>query len=190
MKTAFKSFLIVAGISLVFMSAVSAQKYSTKNGRISFYSETAAEKIEAQNTQVNSALDISTGDFVFKTLIRGFEFEKALMQEHFNENYMESEKFPNSTFKGKVTNLKDINFAKDGKYNATVEGDLLIHGVTKKVSVKGTFEIKAGSVFADTKFNVLIKDYNIKVPNTVINNISESIEIRVSVELKKLTTDK
>jgi hypothetical protein len=186
----FKTISITASVLLMMISTVSAQKYSTKNGRISFYSETAAEKIEAQNTQVNSALDIATGDFVFKTLIRGFEFEKALMQEHFNENYLESDKFPNSTFKGKVTNLKDVNFAKDGKYNVTVEGDLTMHGITKKVSVKGTMEVKAGSIYADSKFKVLIKDYNIKVPNTVINNIAESIEIKVSVELKKLITDK
>jgi polyisoprenoid-binding protein YceI len=190
MNNTSKSFIIASAISLIFTLSVDAQKYSTRNGRISFFSETAAEKIEAQNTQVNSALDIASGDFVFKTLIRGFEFEKALMQEHFNENYMESEKYPNSTFKGKVTNLKDVNFAKDGKYNVTVEGDLLIHGTTKKVSVKGTFEIKTGSVFADAKFKVLLKDYDIKVPNTVINKISESIEIRVSVELKKLTLEK
>jgi polyisoprenoid-binding protein YceI len=183
-------YILFTSLFLAISSVTSAQKYSTKNGRISFYSETPAEKIEAQNNQVNSALDIATGDFVFKTLIRGFEFPKALMQEHFNENYMESEKYPSSTFKGKVSNLKDINFSKDGKYNAIVDGDLLIHGVTKRVSVKGTFEIKAGSIFGDAKFNILIKDYNIKIPNTVVNNISESLEIKVSVELKKLTTDK
>jgi polyisoprenoid-binding protein YceI len=190
MLSMFKSIIIAVSFSLLLTSTVSAQKYSSKNGRISFYSETAVEKIEAENTQVNSALDIATGDFVFKTLIRGFEFQKALMQEHFNENYMESDKYPNATFNGKVTNLKDINLAKDGKYNVTVDGDLTMHGVIKKISVKGTMEVKAGSIFADSKFNVLIKDYDIKIPNTVINNISESIEIKVSVELKKLTTYK
>ena len=82
-----------------------AQKYITKNGYIKFYSETPIETIEAHNRQVNSALDRETGDFVFKVLMRSFEFEKALMQEHFNENYVESENFPNATFKGKVTNL-------------------------------------------------------------------------------------
>jgi len=190
MNCIFKTLFILAVLLFVSASVVSAQKYSTKNGRISFFSETSAEKIEAQNSQVNSALDIQTGDFVFKTLIRAFEFEKALMQEHFNENYLESDKFPSSTFKGKVSNLKEINFSKDGKYNVTVEGDLLIHGITRKISVKGIFEIMAGSIFGDARFNVLLKDYNIKVPNTVINNISESIEIKVSVELKKLTIDK
>jgi polyisoprenoid-binding protein YceI len=183
-------FIIVVMLILTGVPASFAQKYSTRNGKISFYSETPAEKIEAQNNQVNSALDISTGDFVFKTLIRGFEFSKALMQEHFNENYMESDKYPNSVFKGKVSNLKDINFNRDGRYNAVVDGDLTIHGVTKKISVKGIFEIKGGTISGESKFNILIKDFDIKIPNTVVNNISETLEIKVSVELKKLATDK
>ena len=186
MNATFKSLLVAASLSFCIISAASAQKYATKNGKISFFSQTAVEKIEAHNNQVNSAMDIANGDFVFKALIRGFEFEKALMQEHFNENYMESDKYPNSIFKGKISNIKDINFTKDGKYNVTVEGDLTIHNITQKVSVKGTIELKSGEIRADAKFNVLLKDYNIKVPNTVINNISENIEIKVNVELKNL----
>lgn len=186
MNATFKSILIAVGLSFCIVSAANAQKYATKNGKISFFSQTAMEKIEAHNNQVNSALDISNGDFVFKALIRGFEFEKALMQEHFNENYLESDKHPNSIFKGKIMNIKDINFTKDGNYNVMVEGDLTIHNVTNKVSVKGTVEVKAGDILADAKFNVLLKDYRIKVPNTVINNISETIEIKVQVELKNL----
>jgi len=72
---------------------------------------------------VNAALDTESGDFVFRVLIRSFEFEKALMQEHFNENYLESHKFPNASFQGKVTNLSEIDFTKDGTYEATVEGN-------------------------------------------------------------------
>ena len=187
MNATFKSIFIAFGLSLCVISAASAQKYATKNGKISFFSQTPAEKIEAHNNQVNSALDIANGDFVFKVLIMGFEFEKALMQEHFNENYLESDKFPNSTFKGKITNISDINFSKDGKYNVMVEGDLTIHNVTKKVSVPGTIEIKAGDIMAEAKFDVLLNDYSIKVPNTVINSISETQEITVNVELKKLS---
>ena len=185
MNTRIKSLLITAMCLLIFSGAY-AQKYSTKNGKISFFSQTPVETIEAHNNQVNSALDITNGDFVFKVLIKGFEFERALMQEHFNENYLESDKYPNSTFRGKITNIKDINFARDGKYSAVVEGDLTIHNVTKKVSVKGTIEVKAGEIQADAKFNVLLKDYDIKVPNTVINSISQSQEVTVSIGLKKL----
>ena len=94
------SFLLIFGL-LISLPAFS-QKYLTKNGSIRFYSETPMETIQADNKQVNSALDVQTGDFVFKVLIKSFLFEKALMQEHFNENYMESDKMPDATFTGKI----------------------------------------------------------------------------------------
>ena len=114
-------------------SSVFAQKYMTKNGKITFNSDAPMEKIEGKNNQVKVIIDATTGDLAFQVLITSFEFKQALMQEHFNENYMESPKYPNSLFKGKITNAKDVNFTKNGKYNAVVEGDLTIHGVTKKV---------------------------------------------------------
>ena len=89
-----------------------AQRFITKTGHIKLFSEASLEKIEANNRQVNSALDAGTGDFVFSVLLKSFEFEKALMQEHFNENYVESDKFPKSTFVGKVTNIKDVTLQK------------------------------------------------------------------------------
>lgn len=162
-----------------------AQKYITKNGFIQFYSDGQMEDIKADNKQVSAALDAATGEFIFKVLMKSFEFEKALMQEHFNENYVESEKYPNATFKGKITNLKDVNFTKDGKYNVTVEGDLTMHGVTKKVTEKGVLEIKGGKIIATSTFSVLLSDYNISIPKAVTNNISNSIEIRVNITLDK-----
>ena len=128
--------LIIPVTFLLFALTVNAQKYITKNGYVSFFGHTPMEDIKADNNQVASILDISTGEIAFQVLIKSFQFEKALMQEHFNENYLESEKFPRSTFSGKITNLSEVNFSKSGKYEATVEGDLLIHGVTKKISTK------------------------------------------------------
>lgn len=178
---------IVLTVSLLIaVSALFAQKYITKNGHIKFYSETPMETIEAHNRQVNSALDISTGDFVFKVLIKSFEFEKALMQEHFNENYMESDKMPDATFTGKITNLSAINFTKDGSYEATIEGDLKIHGVTQKVTHQGTLEVTAGKITGKSVFSVKLADYEIKVPKTVVNNIAEEIQITVDVNLEPL----
>ena len=107
---------------------------------IRFYSKSQLEKIEAVNRQVNTALLVQTGDFVFRVLIKSFNFEKALMQEHFNENYLESDKYPEATFLGKIINIKDINFTKEGSYPATVEGKLTIHGQTQLV--KGTVPSK------------------------------------------------
>ena len=104
-----KTSLLLLGV--VFSITVLSQRYITKNGHIQFYSETPMETIEAHNRQVNSALDLSTGDFVFKVLMKSFEFEKALMQEHFNENYVESDKFPRAEFEGRILNFSSIDFS-------------------------------------------------------------------------------
>jgi hypothetical protein len=181
-----KKITILLVIFMVTVTLANAQKYMTKAGTINFSSDTPMEKIAAVNHQVNSALDFTTGNFVFKVLIRGFEFEKALMQEHFNENYMESEKFPNSTFNGKITTIKDVNLAKDGVYKVVAEGDLTLHGVTNKVKINGTLEVKGGKVLGKATFDVAPKDYNITIPKAVIKNISEAIQIDVNISLDKL----
>lgn len=177
-------FLIFLGIVLT--QGVFAQRYLTKTGKISFFSQTPLENIEAHNNQVNSALDIKTGDFVFKILMKSFEFEKALMQEHFNENYVESDKYPNATLKGKVVNLSQIDFSKNGTYKAEIEGDLTIHGVTQPVKESGTFEVKDGKVNGKSKFAILLADHKISVPAPVVDNIAKEIEITVDVMLEKI----
>ncbi len=118
---------------LIVFNIVNAQRYNTKNGTIKFISETPLENITAVNRQVYSTLDISSGDFDFKVLMKSFEFEKQLMQEHFNIKYAESDKYPEATFKGRISNLLNIDFSKDGSYSAIIEGELFIHGVTQKV---------------------------------------------------------
>ena len=174
--------LCIAAVSL----AAHAQKFITKTGHIKFFSESSLEKIEAHNHQVNAALNVATGDFVFKVLMKSFDFEKALMQEHFNENYVESDKYPNATFAGKVINIKEVNINKDGTYNAEIQGALTIHGVTKQVQTKCSLEVKEGKILGKAKFSILLSDYNIKIPGAVINNISNEIEITVEVILEKI----
>lgn len=181
-----KKTIILSVFMLIATNFMFAQKYFTKTGTIQFYSKAQLEEITATSKQVSAILDITTGDFQFKLLMKTFEFEKALMQEHFNEKYVESDKYPDATFKGKIVNLKDVNFTKDGKYNVTVEGDLTIHGVTKKVTQQGVLEIKDGKITATSTFNILLADYNVTIPNTVVNNISKTIEIRVNTVLVKL----
>jgi hypothetical protein len=176
--------LIIAVLALG--TQVQAQKYITKNGKIHFYSDAPAEKIEAFNHQVNSALDISTGDFIFRVLMKSFQFEKALMQEHFNENYVESHKYPNATFTGKVTNFNEIDFKKAGTYQAKIEGDLTIHGITQKISEQGTFEVKNDKIHGKSTFYVAVADYDIKIPQAVITNIAEKIEVNVDILLEPL----
>lgn len=180
-----KQIIIAALFLITATGAVQAQKYITKTGHIRFFSTTPMEDIEAHNRQVNAAIDSQTGDFVFKVLMKSFQFEKALMQEHFNENYVESDKYPNASFKGKISNIKDVDFSKPGKYEVTVEGDLTIKDVTKKISEKGTLEVAGDKVTGKSTFFVQLADYNIKVPAAVAANIAKSIRVDVDVNMDK-----
>jgi hypothetical protein len=162
-----------------------AQVYYTKNGSVSFFSKTALENIDAQNNQVISVLNMGTGALQFSLLNNAFHFPKAKMEGDFNEDYMESDKYPRSTFKGTITNLSDVNFNKDGTYAVNVNGDLTIHGVTKNISSSGTITIKNGNVSATSSFKVLVRDYRINVPSIVSNKIAESIEVNVSCNYQK-----
>lgn len=157
-----------------------AQKYFTKNGNISFFSATSVENIKADNNQVMSVLNPSTGELQFSVLVKNFHFKKTLMEEHFNENYMESDKFPKSTFKGTITDISKVNFTKDGNYPVTVSGDLSMHGITKKVSSDGKISISGGKITGTSVFTVALADYNISIPKVVENNISKTIEITVN----------
>lgn len=178
---------IILSLSLIVLMILSSygQRFITKNGHIWFHSEAPLETIEAHNKQVNAALDIETGDFVFRVLMKSFIFEKALMQEHFNENYVESDKYPNASFKGKITNMDKIDFTKEGSYEATIEGDLTIHDVSNKVSTTGTFQVKSDMIHGISKFPVSIADYDISIPGAVAGKIAEVVDINVDVKLKE-----
>lgn len=175
---------LVLTIGLMFLAVgLNAQKFMTKNGYIGFFSHTPIEDIKADNNQVASILDTSTGEIVFQALMKSFKFEKALMEEHFNENYVESEKFPKSTFKGKIVNLSDVNFSKPGVYKATVTGDLTIHGITKNISEPGEIEIAGDGINARSKFIIIPEDYNIEIPAVVRENIAKEITVTVEVKM-------
>jgi hypothetical protein len=177
-------FILVFFLNIIL--AANAQKYMTKNGYIGFLSQTPLETIKADNNQVVGALDISTGDIVFQALIKSFHFERALMEEHFNENYMESDKIPKATFKGKITNLSSVDFTKSGTYDVTVEGDLTIHNVTKKFSTKGTVEVVSGGINANSKFSLVPEDYNITIPGVVRNKIDKNLEVTIAMKYTPL----
>jgi hypothetical protein len=177
-----KKCLMLAIVAVMMSLFVKAQdKYITKTGHIWFYSHTPMEDIEAHNKQVATILDTKSGEMVFTALMKSFEFKRALMQEHFNENYVESDKFPKAQFKGKITNLSQINFSKEGIYNADVEGDLTIHGVTKKITAKGTFEVKEGKILAKAKINIVPQDYGIEIPSLVKEKFAESMETSIDL---------
>jgi hypothetical protein len=178
MKTAF---LIALTLALTVATAYGQDKYVSKNGHIWIYSQTPLETIEAHNNQAASVLTPSTGDIAFQLLIKSFKFERALMEEHFNENYMESAKYPKSDFKGKIANLNDIDFTRDGKYKAIVEGKLSIHNTTNEVRQSGTIVVKGSAITVNAKFDVTPQDYGIEIPGIVRDKIAKTVAINVEM---------
>ena len=163
--------LTVKGFSQIYLS-------KDKSAQIKFFSETPVENISATNDAVTSILNSTTDSIVVKVPVNAFIFPKSLMQEHFNENYMESKKFATSEFRGKVN--EDIDYTKNGEYAATCTGNLRIHGVTKPVTLKGTMKVAEGKVTLDSKFSVKLVDYNIEVPKVVFKNIAEDIQVTMT----------
>ncbi|WP_276133529.1 YceI family protein [Polluticoccus soli] len=174
-----KKMMIVA-VLVCSSTTLFAQKYMTRTGKASFFSATSLENIEAFNNEVAGIVDSKSGDVVFQVPIKSFKFEKALMQEHFNENYMESDKFPKAEFKGKIVDLSGVNFSKDGTYNVKTNGKLTIHGVTRDVSMPGTVVVKGNTATVSSKFNVKTADYNISIPKMVEGKVAKTIEVTVN----------
>jgi hypothetical protein len=161
--------------------AAIAQKYSTEKTFVSFFSDAAIEDITAENTKAVGAFNASTGDIAFSVPIKDYEFQKSLMKEHFNEKYMETEKFPKSTFQGKVTGF-DANAT--AVQQVTSKGKLTIHGQTKEVDIPGTIEKQGEKLLMKSKFIVKLEDYNITIPQLLWQNIAEQVEVTVEFTFK------
>ena len=166
--------------------SLQAQKYFTREGKVSFFSDTPMEKIEAHNQQATAVVDLSNGNIEFAVLIKAFRFEKALMQEHFNENYMESTKYPKATFKGQVVDFAKIDLKKDGSVTLKVKGTLTIKDVTKNVETEGTFVVAKGALSAKSAFKIAVSDYNISIPKLVADKIAKTVDIKVDAALAPL----
>ncbi len=162
-----------------------SQKMITRSGEIKFEASMPAfEEVAAKNNTVSCLFDTSTGEIAVLALVKGFRFKVPLMEEHFNENYIESDQFPKATFKGKVTNFV-VSKVTTSKTSFDVEGDLTLHGVTKKVKTKITFLQSGEKLIASCTFKVKPSDYNIKIPSVVKSKIAESVEIDLKFELEK-----
>ena len=160
-----------------------SQLYFTKSGRISFISKAPLEDIEAVNKTVDCLLNSSTGSIQFSVLIKGFEFQKALMQEHFNENYMESNKFPRASFKGTIINNAEINYSIKGTYKAVVKGELTIRGISKTIETTGIVRVN-DNIQVEANFSVQISDYNISIPSLVKDKVANSVKVSVQARLE------
>lgn len=181
-----KNLVILTSFVLLSTAAQAQNRFFTRTGKIYFTSKAPMEDIEGKNRTVTAVLDTKSGAFQFSVQMKSFEFEKALMQQHFNENYVESDKYPDATFKGVVANNSAVNYAKDGSYNVTVRGKLTMHNVTKDVEVPGTIRIANGKVNAAATFNIQLSDYKISIPAAVKQKVSNNIRITVDAQLDPL----
>lgn len=161
-------------------SIFSQNRWMTRNATIRFYSNAPLEKIEAVNQSGISIFDQQSGQIEFAVLLKGFVFEKALMQEHFNENYVESDRFPKAKFKGNIMDIAKVDFTKNGIYPVLIKGDLTLHGVTKFVSCTGQFNINNTKVDAFSEWKILLDDYHIKIPSLLNDKISKTVKITVN----------
>lgn len=173
---------VLFAVALMLSINIFAQdRFYTKNGHIDFYSKAPLEDITAKNKQVAAFLEVNTGKLTFGVLIKSFEFDKALMQEHFNENYLESDEYPKSTFKGELQGFSAENLRVEGDQQFKVSGDLNIHGVTKPISADVTLNVKEGKIKAQSQIIVKPEDYNIKIPKAVRDNIAKEIKINIDI---------
>ena len=183
-----KKIILTIFIAIVIVQTTNAQQYYTRNGYVKFFSATPLENIEAINNQASCIIDLNSGEVVSKILMKAFEFEKALMQEHFNENYIESDKYPLAVFKAKINNLNENVLLKGDKQPVELAGDLTIHNITHQVTINGTLSKSADGYLATSTFIVKPADYDIKVPNAVKDHIAKEVEVSLHfnlVELKK-----
>ena len=153
-----------------------AQRYQLASSQVSFSSSAPLEDIEAKSTEAKSIFNAETGEVAFVIPIKSFEFDKALMQEHFNENYLESEQYPNATFEGE---LEGFDADQSGAQTVTAQGQMTIHGVTQSLEVEGTIQPQAGGWEMEAIFPIKMADYKIKIPKVVFYNIAEVVDVTV-----------
>lgn len=168
-----KSILLSVFCFLMFQNTNAQQKFLTKSGTVTFFSDSPAEEIKAENKQVLSIIDSKNGNIAIAILIKSFQFKKSLMQEHFNENYLESDTYPKATFKGQISNFEKL---KEGTDLISVKGKLTIHGVSQEVLIEAKMDTN-DDILLTGNFTIDVADYDIQIPSVVKNNIAKSILI-------------
>lgn len=185
-KIVFTGLIILSLILMVVTSMQAQGKYFTRDANISFFSSTPVEDIKAINEKVTCVIDAENGKIELAALMKAFVFKKALMEEHFNENYVESALYPKAVFKGTIDNISEIDFSKEGVQELNVRGELSMHGVTKEVITIGNIDINNGDVFVSSEFKVSPEDYDIEIPNVVREKIAKEILVTVKAKLAPL----
>lgn len=167
---------------LIFSTGLSGQDvYFTKTGTVIFDSSTPLETIHAENKQVTSFLKIADGELNFAALVKSFKFPNALMEEHFNENFIESSQFPKAVFKGRIVNWSEINLSSGKVQSGDVEGELTLHGITKRITAKTKLHKQNEKIIGSSEFVVSAEDFNIKIPALVRDKIAKVVQVTVDV---------
>lgn len=172
--------IIILCLALISNSRVFCQVYATRTGFIGFYSKTSLEDIIAENNQVYAAIDAGSKKIAFSVLLKGFTFRKELMQEHFNENYVESDKYPKTNFTGTYTG--DVSLTTNGVYKIQVKGNLTLHNVTKPITVPATLEVNNGKLSGNASFKLKPEDFNISIPSLVRDKIAGEMDVHVKID--------
>jgi len=175
-----KKVLLAICLIIVVPIAGFSQLYMTRTGFVGFYSKTPLEDIRAENNQAYAVIDAGKKNIAFSVLMKGFVFRKELMQEHFNENYVESDKYPKATFTGSYTG--ELTPTKDGVYKVTVKGNISLHNVTRPVEAPATLEVKDGRILGQSEFKLKPEDFNISIPSLVRDKIEKEMKVNVKID--------
>ena len=180
-----KKILIFSACVVLLNSIALAQgKYKLSKAQVSFFSHAALEDIEATNSDAQGIVDFGSKNFLIKIPIKSFTFKSGLMQEHFNENYMESDKYPSAVFKGAIQGSYDLS--KDGEYPVNAVGDLNVHGVSQPRTIPSVIVVKGGIATITSKINIKVADHKIDVPTIVFQKIAEVVEVKIDGSLVKM----
>lgn len=169
-------------ICLLFSTQLIAQQYYSKKGQVSFFSEAPIENIEAVNKDVSAIIDSQSGGFAFRLKIQDFTFPSSLMQEHFNESYLESDKYPLSTFTGSIADISKLDLS--SRQTLTVKASLSIHGITQETEMVAYAQIINGELHISSTFDVVLEDYDIDIPKIMMYKIAEVIKVAVDIKLQ------
>lgn len=181
-----KKYFVLFILFFWYASGFSQGKYFTRTGKINFSSNATLERIEGRNKTVIAVLDAAAGNIRLVIQMKSFEFDKALMQKHFNENYIESDKYPKSEFIGSIINNSDIDYGKNGSYKVIVKGNLTIHGITKEIEIAGNLEINENRIKTVSTFKILLSDYKVSNPSLVRQKISNWVTITADCVMEQL----
>jgi hypothetical protein len=171
--------ICLAFMLLLVLQSQAQERLLCRNASVKFFSKMPLEDIEAVNNQGLSVIDLTSGNIEFSVLLKGFIFPNALMQEHFNENYVESSKYPRAQFKGTIQSIPAIDLTKNADYNFTVKGTMQLHGQSKEMSAQSQLHVKEGKVTGESIFDIVLEDYAIEIPKLVKDKIAKKISINV-----------